>query len=192
MLPQTVWMTYSRWVQESPSQSYMGTDPTGFLYCHVITWYSKLLSGTLDTRWKRLTAWQYRKPAGFRPTQDWVGDPRFSSSCFSSRVPRLDFLHFAQRDFTIRVMVHPPILQVFAIGHYSHVFTGWAILVSLFRCYRKPVTPDVGLYPKVGEEDEEENAIHPDNMDPQGNLVITLFHEVVLADVDRDQNKLRL
>lgn len=57
---------------------------------------------------------------------------------------------------------------------------------------REPVALYVGLHPKIGEEEEEEKAVHPDQVDPQGDLVVTLLHEIVLADVDGDQDKLRL
>lgn len=88
-------------------------------------------------------------------------------------------------------MCHP-ILQVLAICHYSNIIADEAVLFWFVHCDRRPVPLDVGLYPKMGEEEEEEGTVDPDEVDPQGNLVITLFHEVVLADVNRDQNKLGL
>lgn len=44
----------------------------------------------------------------------------------------------------------------------------------------------------MGEEEEEEGSIDPDEVNPEGYLVVTLLHEVVLADVTTDQNKLDL
>lgn len=109
-----------------------------------------------------------------------------------SRVTKLDFFYFAQEDFAVGVVVCIPILQVFPVGHHSDRFTGWAVLFCPLLCGREPLASYVGLYPKVGEEEEEEDAVHPNEVDPKGNLVVTLFHEVVLADVNGDQNKLRL
>lgn len=80
----------------------------------------------------------------------------------------------------------------FTIGHYRDVFTGRSVLLRLVICGREPVALYVGLHPKIGEEEEEEKAIHPDQVDPQGHLVVALLHEIILADVDGDQNKLRL
>ena len=109
-----------------------------------------------------------------------------------SRVIKLDFLYFAQEDFAVGVVERIPILQVFAIRHHGDRFTSWAIQFWLVVCDRKPFALYVGLHPKVGEEEEEEDTIHPDQVDPKGNLVVTSLHEVVLADVNGDQNKLRL
>lgn len=86
------------------------------------------------------------------------------------------------------MVVCVPVLHVLPIGHHA----GRAVLLGLPRHGREPLTLDVGLYPKVGEEEKEEDTVHPNEVDPEGNLVVTLFHEVVLADVNRDYNKLRL
>lgn len=56
----------------------------------------------------------------------------------------------------------------------------------------EPFAPDVGLQPEVGEEHEEEHAVHPNQVDPQGHLVVALLHEVVLADVHRHHDELGL
>lgn len=84
------------------------------------------------------------------------------------------------------MVVRVPILQVFPIGHHGDGFAGGAVLFWLVPYGGEPLALHVGLYPKVGEEEEEEDAIHPNEVDPKGNLVVTLFHEVVLADVDGD------
>lgn len=109
-----------------------------------------------------------------------------------SRVTKLDFLYFAQEDFAIGVVVRIPVLHVIPVGHQSDRFAGRAVLLWLVLCGREPLALYVGLYPKVREEAEEEHAIHPNEVDPNGNLVVALFHEVVLADVNRDQNELCL
>lgn len=95
------------------------------------------------------------------------------------------------------MVVGVPVPQVFPIGHHGDGFAGWAIhFRPVRRCRRRrrrqPLALDVGLYPEVGEEEEEEDAVHPNEVDPNGKLVVTLFHEVVLADVKGDQNELRL
>lgn len=89
-------------------------------------------------------------------------------------------------------MVCVPVLQVLSIGHHADVLAGQAVLLGPLCHGREPLALDVGLYPKVGEEEEEEDAVYPNEVDPEGNLVVTLFHEVVLADVNGDYNKLRL
>lgn len=109
-----------------------------------------------------------------------------------STVTKLDFLHFSQEDFAIGAEVTIPIFCVFAIGHHSDMFTGWTIHFWLVFIDRQPFAPYVGLHPEVREENEEEDTVHPNKMDPQGNLVVAFFHEVVLADVNGDQNKLYL
>lgn len=84
------------------------------------------------------------------------------------------------------------VLQVFPIGHHCDMFTDRTVLFRHLCRGREPLGLDVGLYPKVGEEEEKEDTIDPNEVDPKGNLVVTLFHEVVLADVNGDQNKLSL
>ncbi len=82
------------------------------------------------------------------------------------------------------MVVCVPILQVLPIGHHSDRFAGRAVQFRLAVCDREPLTLYVGLYPKIGEEEEEEDAVHPNEVDPKGNLEVTFLHEVVLADVD--------
>lgn len=114
------------------------------------------------------------------------------SSSRSFPVTQLDFLYFSHEDFAIGVVGHIPILLVFAIGHDCDGFTGWAIQFWLVVCGRKPFALYVGLHPKVGEEKEEEDTVYPDQVDPHGDLEVTFLHEVVLADVNGDQDELRL
>lgn len=108
-----------------------------------------------------------------------------------SRVNKLDFLYFAQEDFPVGVVVGIPVLMVFAIGHHGDGSADWAVLIGLVWA-GKSFALDVGLHPEVGEEEEEEDAVHPDQVNPQGDLIVTLFHEVVLTDVNGDQDKLCL
>lgn len=82
--------------------------------------------------------------------------------------------------------------MVFTIGHDSDGFTGQPVLFGPVVYGGEPVALYVGLHPKVGEEEEEEEAVHPDQVYPYGHLIVTVLHEVVLADVDGDQNKLHL
>lgn len=85
-----------------------------------------------------------------------------------------------------------PVFMVFTVGHDGDVFTGEPVLFGLVVYGREPGALYVGLHPKVGEEEEKEEAVHPDQMYPYGHLIVTLLHEIVLADVDGDQNKLCL
>lgn len=103
---------------------------------------------------------------------------------------QLNFLHFPHDYVTIFIWVSMTVCMVFAI--HCNVSIGGAILVWLIVCNRKPVALNVSLHPEVGEEEEEEDAIHPDQMDPEWHLVVALLHEIILADVNGDQNKLGL
>lgn len=110
-----------------------------------------------------------------------------------SRVKMLDLFYFAHESLAVEVVVCMPVLQVFTIGHHGAGFAGWTVHLRLLGgCGRQPLALDVSLYPEVGEEEEEEDTVHPNEVDPNGNLVVTLFHEVVLADVNGDQDKLCL
>lgn len=65
----------------------------------------------------------------------------------------------------------------------------WTLLDVLFR---QPLTLHISLDPEVGEENEEESAIHPDEVDDHGELVVTAVHEVILGSMKRYQDKLDL
>lgn len=56
----------------------------------------------------------------------------------------------------------------------------------------QPFALGVGLVPKVGEEDEEDGPINPDEVDEDGELVLAAGHEVILGDVDGDNHELCL
>lgn len=66
------------------------------------------------------------------------------------------------------------------------------VLGCLLSHPRQPFALCVGLVPEVGEEDEEDGPINPDEVDEDGELVLTAGHEVILRDVDRDNHKLCL
>lgn len=57
---------------------------------------------------------------------------------------------------------------------------------------RESIALDIGLEPEIGEKNEEEGTIDPNKMDENGDFVFTLFHEIVLRYVDRNQDELRL
>lgn len=56
----------------------------------------------------------------------------------------------------------------------------------------QPFAFGVRMIPEIGEEHEEDGAIHPDEVDDDWVLVVTAGHEVVLGDVQRDHDKLDL
>lgn len=67
-----------------------------------------------------------------------------------------------------------------------------AVLLFLDVLFRQPLTLHVGLDPEVGEEDEEEGAVHPDEVNDGGELEVTAVHKVILSGVEGDQDKLGL
>lgn len=91
-------------------------------------------------------------------------------------------------------VVHSAVLQVCAVGQHGRLGTiGVAVLLGFaITAAREPLTLDVSLDPEVGEEDEEKHAIDPDKVDKDGHLVFTVFHEVILRDMDRHYDKLSL
>lgn len=48
------------------------------------------------------------------------------------------------------------------------------------------------MIPEIGEQNEEDGAIHPDEVNNNWVLVVAAGQEVVLGDVQRDQDKLEL
>lgn len=90
-------------------------------------------------------------------------------------------------------MVRSPIHLLLAIGNVHDTTVGEAVLLGFaFFRYRQPFAPHIGLHPEVGEQDKEECAVDPDEMDEERYLVVTLLHEVVLGDVERNKYKLGL
>jgi len=57
---------------------------------------------------------------------------------------------------------------------------------------RQPLTLHVGLDPEVGEENEKEGSVHPDEVENHGELVVAAVHEVILGGMERYQDKLGL
>jgi hypothetical protein len=53
----------------------------------------------------------------------------------------------------------------------------------LLNCTGQPLPLGVRVIPEIGEQYEEDGAIHPDEVDDDGVLVVAAGHEVVLADV---------
>lgn len=62
----------------------------------------------------------------------------------------------------------------------------------LLNCTGQPLSLSVRVIPEIGEEHEEDGAIHPDEVDNERVLVVAAGHEVVLADVQGDEDKLDL
>lgn len=105
----------------------------------------------------------------------------------------LNLLHFTIVGKSISV-VHIAVFQVFAIGHNHRLnHSGNAILFGFVLIRnRQSLALYVGLDPEVWEEDEEKHAVEQDEMNEEGNLEFTLFHEVILRDMDSHQYKLNL
>lgn len=53
----------------------------------------------------------------------------------------------------------------------------------LLNCTGQPLPLGVRVIPEVGEQYEEDGAVHPDEVDDDRILVVAAGHEVVLADV---------
>lgn len=66
------------------------------------------------------------------------------------------------------------------------------VLGCLLSHSGQPFALGVGLVPEVGEEDEEDGPINPDEVDEDGELVLAAGHEVILGDVDGDNHELCL
>lgn len=79
------------------------------------------------------------------------------------------------------------VLVVFAVG-----VDGRAVLGRLDALFGQPLALHVSLDPEVGEEHEEEGSVHPDEVEDDGELVVTAGHEVILGGVDGHQDKLGL
>lgn len=65
----------------------------------------------------------------------------------------------------------------------------WTLLNVLFW---QPLTLHISLDPEVGEEHEEEGAVHPDEVEDHRELVVAAVHEVILGGMKRYQHKLDL
>lgn len=86
------------------------------------------------------------------------------------------------------------ILVVFAIllAFIFGVRSSGAVLTLLNVLLRQPLTLHVCLDPEVGEKNEEEGSIHPDQVEDHGELVVAAVHEVILGCMERHEHKLGL
>lgn len=53
----------------------------------------------------------------------------------------------------------------------------------LLKYTRQPLAFGIRVIPEIGEEQEEDSTIHPDQVDDDRVLVVTAGHEVILGDV---------
>lgn len=67
-----------------------------------------------------------------------------------------------------------------------------AVVLGLCHDLGQTLAFGVRLVPEVGEEHEEDDAVNPDEVDEDGELVTAGGHEVILGDVDGDDYKLQL
>lgn len=90
--------------------------------------------------------------------------------------------------------MHSAVLQVCTVSQHGLLGAVSAAVLLGFASAGggQSLALDVSLDPEVGEEDEEEHAVDPDEVDKYGHLVFAVFHEVILRDVDRHHNKLNL
>lgn len=91
-------------------------------------------------------------------------------------------------------MVCGAVLQVFAVGQRGHLgsISVTVLLRFVLVADREPLAFNVSLDPEVREENEEDHAVDPDEVDKDGHLVFTVFHEVILRDVDGHHDELSL
>lgn len=93
----------------------------------------------------------------------------------------------ARRPFSGSMVDADAVLVVFAVRVDS-----CAVLTLLNLLFWQPLTLHISLDPEIGEKHKEEGSIHPDEVDDQGELVVTAVHEVILSSVKRHQDKLDL
>lgn len=105
----------------------------------------------------------------------------------------LHLLYFPIHSKPVSV-VRSAVLQVCAVRQHGLLRAVSAAVLLGFVWFTdgEPIALDVSLDPEVGEEDEEEHAVDPDEVDENGHLEFTVFHEVILRDVDRHYDKLNL
>lgn len=92
---------------------------------------------------------------------------------------------------TVASAITVTFLVVLAIGDHGGPI-GLAVEARLGVLLGQPLSLHVCLVPEVGEEHKEEGAIHPDEVDEQGDLVVTALHEVILGGVKGHHHKLNL
>lgn len=79
------------------------------------------------------------------------------------------------------------VLVVFAVGVDS-----CAVLNRFHVLFRQPLALHVSLDPEIGEQEEEEGSVNPDEVDDDGELVVAAVHEVILGSMEGNQHKLDL
>lgn len=113
----------------------------------------------------------------------------------------LGFLHLTVVSASVLVVLFPigqAVLVMYTVavgngcGSVGQNGIGLAFWGGLFGTLGQPLAFHVGLVPEVGEQDEEEGAIHPDEVEDHRHLVITAGHEVILCSVKGHQHKLHL
>ena len=75
------------------------------------------------------------------------------------------------------------ILCVLAIAGHSRSI-GLAIVTLFAVQLWQPFAFNVGLVPEVGEQNKEEGAVHPNEVDEQRDLIVTALHKVILRDME--------
>jgi len=130
--------------------------------------------------------------AGSRSHSFWLFSPPETTSI-------LGLLHFAElraavlalrRGRSVTFVADGAVFTVLAVGVNGGVHA--TVQAPLRVLLGQPLALDVRLHPEVGEEHEEEGAVHPDEVDDDGELVVAGVHEVVLRGVEGDQHKLDL
>lgn len=113
----------------------------------------------------------------------------------------LGFLHLTVVSASVLIVLLPigqAILMVYTVavgdgrGSVGQDGTALDFQSRLFATLGQPLAFHIGLIPEIGEEDEEEGAIHPDEVKDHRHLVITASHEVILCSVKGHQHKLHL
>lgn len=85
------------------------------------------------------------------------------------------------------ILVGFPVLVALSV-----CISGGAVLVLALVLLWQTFALHVSLDPEVGEEDEEEGSVHPDEVDDCWELVAAAVHEVILGGVEGYEDKLDL
>lgn len=95
---------------------------------------------------------------------------------------------------TLKPPVEPRLasLVFFMIGVSIHDTVGVVCPCLSLQHFRQPLAFGVGVVPEVEEEEQENHAIQPDDVDEDRELVGAVRHEEILGDVGGHHNKLDL
>lgn len=106
----------------------------------------------------------------------------------------LHFFYFPVCRKSIGMMDFPVFQMFLMIRSADHPVRHTVLLWYLFsNCGGwETLALDVRLDPKVGEQQEEQHAIDPDEVDPDGDLVIAVLQKVILRDVNGHHDELSL